>query len=65
MDLLHANDEAGKYPASYYAADATPLAEQPVAMGDIKTDVCIVGAGFTGLSAALHLARAGYDVTVC
>lgn len=64
MDLLHINDEAGKYPASYYAADAQPLALQPTASGDIKTDVCIVGAGFTGLSAALHLARAGYQVTV-
>ena len=29
-----------------------------------RTDVAIVGAGFTGLSAALHLARAGISVTV-
>lgn len=29
-----------------------------------KTDIAIVGAGFTGLSAALHLASAGRDVTV-
>ncbi|MEL7257599.1 MAG: FAD-binding oxidoreductase [Pseudomonadota bacterium] len=31
---------------------------------DIKTDVAIIGAGFTGLSAALHLAEAGLSVTV-
>lgn len=29
-----------------------------------RTDVAIIGAGFTGLSAALHLARAGVRVTV-
>tara|TARA_R110002049_G_scaffold94498_4_gene232621 strand:+ start:2333 stop:3616 length:1284 start_codon:yes stop_codon:yes gene_type:complete len=29
-----------------------------------RTDIAVIGAGFTGLSAALHLARAGRDVTV-
>lgn len=29
-----------------------------------RTDVAIIGAGFTGLSAALHLSRAGISVTV-
>jgi glycine/D-amino acid oxidase-like deaminating enzyme len=29
-----------------------------------KTDIAVIGAGFTGLSVALHLARAGRDVTV-
>ncbi len=31
---------------------------------DARTDVAIIGAGFTGLSAALHLARAGISTTV-
>ena len=30
----------------------------------VKTDVAIIGGGYTGLSAALHLAEAGVDVTV-
>ena len=30
----------------------------------LKADVCVVGAGFTGLSAAIHLAEAGYNVVV-
>ncbi len=34
------------------------------AQGDIHSRVAIVGAGFTGLSAALHLAQEGVDVTV-
>src|SRR5262249_35975134 len=32
--------------------------------GDARTDVAIVGAGFTGLSTALHLRAAGVDCTV-
>ena len=32
--------------------------------GEARADVCIIGAGYTGLSAALHLARAGVQVVV-
>ena len=62
MDLLTANDRPGEYPGSWYAATATPLPRQPAAEGDIDCDVCIVGGGYTGLSAALHLAGRGYAV---
>jgi gamma-glutamylputrescine oxidase len=64
MDLLSANDKAGQYPASYYAATATPLDPFPTAAGAISCDVCVVGGGYSGLSAALHLAQAGYDVVL-
>ncbi|MGJ8623837.1 MAG: NAD(P)/FAD-dependent oxidoreductase [Yoonia sp.] len=64
MDLLTANDRQGEYPASYYAENATLLDRFPAATGDISCDVCVVGAGFTGLSAAYHLAQRGYDVVV-
>ncbi|WP_050523413.1 NAD(P)/FAD-dependent oxidoreductase [Pseudorhodobacter wandonensis] len=64
MNLLHVNDKPGQYPASYYAATATPLAAFAPVKGQVSADVCIIGAGFTGLSAALHLARAGLDVVV-
>jgi gamma-glutamylputrescine oxidase len=33
-------------------------------MGDVTADVCVIGAGYTGLSAALELAEAGYKVVV-
>ncbi|MEL6464892.1 MAG: FAD-binding oxidoreductase [Pseudomonadota bacterium] len=36
----------------------------PVLAGDTKCDVAIVGGGFTGVSAALYLARRGSDVVV-
>ncbi|NEX47270.1 NAD(P)/FAD-dependent oxidoreductase [Pseudotabrizicola algicola] len=64
MNLLHANDRAGEYPASYYAATATPLAPFPALKGQHSADVCIVGGGYTGLSAALHLAQAGLRVVL-
>lgn len=64
MNLLHVNDATGEYPASYYAASALPLEKLPVLKGERRADVCIIGGGYTGLSAALHLAKLGYDVVV-
>ncbi|MGB8621185.1 MAG: FAD-binding oxidoreductase [Paracoccaceae bacterium] len=64
MDILTTNDRVGEYPSSYYAATAEPLAPFPQADGAISCDVCVVGAGFTGLSAALHLADKGFDVVL-
>ena len=64
MNLLHVNDKAGHYPASYYAATRTELAPFPALKGEVRADVCIVGGGYTGLSAALHLAQKGLDVVL-
>ncbi len=50
--------------SSYYAASANPTPERPALQHDISADVCIVGAGFTGLSTALHLAELGQSVVV-
>jgi gamma-glutamylputrescine oxidase len=44
---------------SYYAATATPSPYRPSLKGDVRADVCIIGAGFSGISAALTLAEAG------
>lgn len=49
---------------SYYAATANPQLERPELAGKVQADVCIVGAGYTGLSTALHLAEAGFKVVV-
>ena len=49
---------------SLWAASAPPApVTQPLA-GEVRADVAIVGAGFTGCSAALHLAQAGAEVVV-
>ena len=50
--------------ASWYAATANPAPERPALSGEIDCDVCVVGAGFTGLSSALHLAERGLSVVV-
>ncbi|CAM3501940.1 NAD(P)/FAD-dependent oxidoreductase [Halomonas lysinitropha] len=50
--------------ASWYAATANTAPERPALEGEVRCDVCVVGAGFTGISAALHLAEQGFSVVV-
>jgi len=64
MNLLYSNDRSGEYPDSWYAATAHPLGRFDPLRGKTRGDVCVVGAGYTGLSAALHLAEAGMDVVL-
>lgn len=64
MNLLYANDRQGQFPNSWYAATATDAPVHDALRGEVRADVCIIGAGFTGLSAALHLAQAGMDVVL-
>ena len=47
-----------------WAASAPPAPEAPPLQGHRSVDVAIVGAGYTGLSAALALAQRGASVTV-
>jgi glycine/D-amino acid oxidase-like deaminating enzyme len=49
---------------SLYAHSARPAVPPPVLRADLRTSVVIVGAGFTGLATALHLAERGVDCTV-
>jgi gamma-glutamylputrescine oxidase len=61
---LWINDTRGAYPPSWYAA-STPLpAERDRATGHLTTDVVVIGAGYTGLHAALTLRSKGLDVVV-
>lgn len=64
MNLLYANDRPGAHAPSWYAATAAPAPDRLPLTGDRRADVAIVGAGYTGLSAALHLASAGFTVAV-
>jgi glycine/D-amino acid oxidase-like deaminating enzyme len=49
---------------SYYAATVNHVTDFAPLNGAQEADVCVVGAGFTGVSTALHLAERGYKVHV-
>ena len=49
---------------SYYAATVNEVTSFAALRGDVSADVCVIGAGFTGISTALHLAERGYNVHV-
>jgi ribulose 1,5-bisphosphate synthetase/thiazole synthase len=49
---------------SLYAGTARPAIITTPLTGDLSISVCIVGAGFTGLSSALHLAESGIEAAV-
>lgn len=52
------------FPDSWYCASANELHPREPLQGDTRCDVCIIGGGFTGVSAALRLAELGYQVVL-
>lgn len=53
-----------EHTGSYYAATANQTTDFAPLRGEQTADVCVIGAGFTGISTALHLAERGYKVHV-
>lgn len=58
------HQESAAHTTSYYAASANASPERPPLSGDQNVDICIVGAGYTGLSTGLHLVEKGYKVSI-
>ncbi|GHA71741.1 hypothetical protein GCM10009007_10800 [Formosimonas limnophila] len=56
MTTLHA--------PTYYAATANPSPDRPALNTDVEIDICIIGAGYTGLSTGLFLAENGFKVAI-
>ena len=59
-DSIHSD----QYPRSYYAATAPVSFTLDRLEGRETADVCVIGAGFTGLNTAIELADRGYKVVV-
>ena len=52
------------YPPSYYAASRNIIRTPKTLAGEVAADICVVGAGYSGLSAAISLAENGFKVVV-
>ena len=60
MPQMNLSRRAGGRPdigfdASWYYATRNPTAERRKLEADVEADVCVIGAGYTGLSPALTL----------
>lgn len=55
---------SGSHVRSWYAVSVPDFPAQPALEGNLQADVCILGAGITGLSTAIELAEAGMSVVV-
>jgi gamma-glutamylputrescine oxidase len=49
---------------SWYAATVSEVTDYPQLQDDLSVDICVVGAGFTGVATALTLAERGYSVAL-
>ncbi|MEH2473776.1 glycine/D-amino acid oxidase-like deaminating enzyme [Nitrobacteraceae bacterium AZCC 2299] len=56
--------EKVRWPNSLWAAATPDGPDLPALVGTAEADVVVIGAGFTGLSTALHLREAGVEVAV-
>jgi glycine/D-amino acid oxidase-like deaminating enzyme len=61
---MRERDQRQEHTTSYYAASVNEVTNYPVLEGATSADVCVIGAGFTGVSTALSLAEKGYSVAL-
>lgn len=61
MKAAHQQQE---HTSSYYAATVNEVTDYPKLKGSVSADVCVVGAGFTGVATALTLAERGFSVAL-
>jgi glycine/D-amino acid oxidase-like deaminating enzyme len=61
---MKVTDQKQEHTGSYYAASVNDVTDYPVLEGAKSVDVCVVGAGFTGVSTALTLAERGFSVAL-
>jgi glycine/D-amino acid oxidase-like deaminating enzyme len=64
METPHPSDNDARLPDSLWAATTSGIEPFPPLQSDAQFDTVVVGAGFMGLSAALHMAERGSPVAV-
>lgn len=64
MTPLNPKTHSNQYPDSYYFATANAVIDRPFLQDSKRVDVCVIGAGFTGINTAIELAERGYSVIV-
>lgn len=62
--FMHTRSISEEHTDSYYAATRNDFTTYPVLQGECETEICVIGAGFTGAAAALTLAERGHSVTL-
>ena len=61
---VNKHDQQQEHTSSYYAASVNEVTAYPVLEGAKSADVCVVGAGFTGVATALSVAERGFSVAL-
>lgn len=61
---MKAINQKQEHTGSYYAATVNEVTDYPALEGGKSADICVVGAGFTGVATALTLAERGYSVAL-
>lgn len=61
---MRATDQKQEHTGSYYAASVNEVTDYPELEGSKSADICVVGAGFTGVATALTLAERGFSVAL-
>jgi glycine/D-amino acid oxidase-like deaminating enzyme len=61
---MKAINQKQEHTSSYYAATVNEKTDYPELEGARTADICVVGAGFTGVATALTLAERGYSVAL-
>ena len=61
---MRSEHQKQEHTGSYYAASANETTRYPELKGAHQADICVVGAGFTGVATALTLAERGYKVAL-
>ena len=64
MNATGERSESAQHTGSYYAASAKHATDYAPLTGEHSADVCVIGAGFTGIATALNLVERGYKVHV-